>query len=470
MFRNLLIVFLLSFIKLQAQLPYSETQFSYDSLLNVPYGMAQNHNGQNVPLLLDIYKPINDANCRRPAVILVHGGAWIAGSKQDPGILYLAREFARRGWVAAAINYRLGMHNTSNYNMYALCNNQISAPCAYISDSSEVFRAIFRAMQDTKGAIRFMKARNELDSTDVNNFFVVGESAGGFAALATAFMISEEQKPIQCSEISDAVVPSPNLAPFGCIPTNLNRSRPDLGSVNGSLHSNAGFDASVQGVGNFFGGLMSLDLLNIPNPKPVLYGYHQGSDVVVHWRYGRLLGRISWECYAPLNICQPYFNMPYAHGNDAIRSYVEQMENAPQYHFDIVNNYNNMNDCGANGHSINNRPQRLQNMIDLFCSRVAANGNIPPVSCSPTSVNQGLESPTLTIYPNPANEWMKVKLLNSDQKSVRVRIISIQGKELQAFEMNSHEALVDISGLPDGLHLIVSDELRIRRLFNKQRQ
>lgn len=468
MFRYLLIVYLLSIIKLQAQVPYSEKQFSYDSLMNVPYGVAQYHNGDSVVLLMDIYKPRGDNNCKRPAVILVHGGAWIAGSKQDPGILYLAREFAQRGWVAAAINYRLGMHNTSNYNMYALCNNQISAPCAYIADSSEVFRAIYRAMQDTKGAIRFMKARNELDSTDVNNFFVVGESAGGFAALATAFMISEEQKPIQCFEMADAVVPSSNLAPFGCIPANLNRSRPDLGSVNGTLHVNAGFDAGVQGVGNFFGGLMSLDLLDLPGPKPVLYGYHQGSDVIVHWRYGRLLGRISWECYAPLNICQPYFNMPFANGNDAIRAYVEQMANAPEHHFDIVSNFNYMNDCGANGHSVNNRPQRVQNMINLFCNRISANGNIPPTDCNPTAVKQDLAKPVFRIYPNPSNGWVSVQLLNSDQKSVRARIISLQGKELKTFELGHEEIMMDISSLPNGMYMLISDELRIRQLFIHQ--
>jgi hypothetical protein len=174
--KKLIFILLVTVISFNAksQLPYSEPQFQYDSILDISYGTATDYAGNSVELLLDIYKPKNDGNCLRPIMIIVHGGAWVSGSKEDLNTVLLSREYAKRGYVVANINYRLGTHKTSNYTMYAICNTNISAPCGYICDSSEIVRANYRAMQDTKGAIRFMKSRFAEDSTDINNVFIAG--------------------------------------------------------------------------------------------------------------------------------------------------------------------------------------------------------------------------------------------------------------------------------------------------------
>jgi acetyl esterase/lipase len=41
---------------------------------------------------------------KRPAIVIIHGGAWIAGRRAQ--LAYYARNFARRGYVAFAIEYR----------------------------------------------------------------------------------------------------------------------------------------------------------------------------------------------------------------------------------------------------------------------------------------------------------------------------------------------------------------------------
>ena len=41
---------------------------------------------------------------RRPAIVIIHGGAWLAGGRSQ--LAYYARNFARRGYVAFAIEYR----------------------------------------------------------------------------------------------------------------------------------------------------------------------------------------------------------------------------------------------------------------------------------------------------------------------------------------------------------------------------
>ena len=53
---------------------------------------------------LDIYSPAAAA-CDRPAVLLLHGGAWQRGDKA--GSAPIARAYAAAGFVAFAVNYRL---------------------------------------------------------------------------------------------------------------------------------------------------------------------------------------------------------------------------------------------------------------------------------------------------------------------------------------------------------------------------
>lgn len=55
-------------------------------------------------LKADIYSPKNQNN-NYPAIILIHGGGWISGSKENQK--YMAQQLAKNGFVAMTINYRL---------------------------------------------------------------------------------------------------------------------------------------------------------------------------------------------------------------------------------------------------------------------------------------------------------------------------------------------------------------------------
>jgi len=128
--KKILFLSLISFFffsSIQAQIPYTTNKFLYDSLLNLSYGVETDYAGNLTTLVLDIYKPVGDSNCARPVIVLVHGGAWIGGSKEDFNMVAMSRELAKKGWVVANINYRLGTHKAANYSMYALCSNTLSA-------------------------------------------------------------------------------------------------------------------------------------------------------------------------------------------------------------------------------------------------------------------------------------------------------------------------------------------------------
>ncbi len=423
--------------------------------MDVSYGTAVNYAGNTDTLLMDIFKPHGDANCLRPVIVLVHGGSWVAGSKEDVDLVYMSRRLAERGWVVANINYRLGTHKAANYTMYALCNNTISAPCGYISDSSEVYRANFRGMQDAKGAIRFMKMRHLTDSSDINNVFIAGESAGGFVSLATAFTDQINEKPLDCYAIANAPTPDPDFATYGCNPTTISYARPDLGSIDGTLNVGL-YDAKVQGVGNLYGGVMNRSVFNQVTDTPAVYLFHQGSDVIVDYNYNVILGRISWECYAQTNVCQSYYFYPHAWGSEGIRQYFVSLGgNAPNYQAEIISNYNYLNDCFANGHSLDNVLTRMQNMITFFSPIITATGNNPATNCATMGVEENKSDFSFSVFPNPSTGEINLGFLNP-VSSPTVRIYSALGTPVfeKAFYENSLKQIHLFTNLADGSYYI----------------
>lgn len=58
------------------------------------------------PLKLDVYLPAAAPDAPRPAVIQVHGGAWVLGTRKEQGIPLLTH-LAANGWVGFNIDYRL---------------------------------------------------------------------------------------------------------------------------------------------------------------------------------------------------------------------------------------------------------------------------------------------------------------------------------------------------------------------------
>ncbi len=280
---------------------YTTKQFGLQiTKTNIVYGTATNYLGATDTLKLDIYKPTGNTNTQRPILILNHGGAWVGGDKSEANIVLIAKEFAQRGYVVASVNYRLGTHK-ANWAMtpfQKIVNEGFHA--VYISDSAEVFRAWYRAIQDLKGAIRFMKARHALDSTCSEAVFIGGESAGGFNSMGVAFLDLNSEKPASCSAIADVPMPQTNLLdnyPGGKV-TTTQLKRPDLGGIEGSLNIN-GYNSKVKGVLNLFGGLLSEGVSNnwvSGNDSMLVYMTHQTCDGIVPCNAAVCLSPMSINC------------------------------------------------------------------------------------------------------------------------------------------------------------------------------
>lgn len=245
-----------------AQAPFDTTggrfrDFVFDTISiteNLPYSTSLNATGQMQTLMMDIYRPYNDPMQARPFMVLVHGGSFLQGSKTD--LEETCRAFARKGYVAVSIQYRLG------YSSFT---------------AAGAVQTVIRATQDLKNAVRFLRKSVTLSNPyklHPDYAFVGGVSAGAITALHAAYMD-------QLSEI----LPGQTI--------------PSLDS----LHNNGqipGFDWRFKALINIAGGIGDTNWIQ-PGDVPVT-SFHGTADVVVPYETGSFSGAFSLFGSHPISI------------------------------------------------------------------------------------------------------------------------------------------------------------------------
>jgi para-nitrobenzyl esterase len=135
---------------------------------DLTYGSAPDTQGNPVALKLDLYQPSGDTAARRPAVIWVHGGGFCCGSKTAANIVSLSTEYAKLGYVAVGINYRL----------------LVSTGCGGNPDPTpECVTAAIAAQHDAQAAVRWLRRYADTYRIDPNRVAIAGTSAGAVTSL-----------------------------------------------------------------------------------------------------------------------------------------------------------------------------------------------------------------------------------------------------------------------------------------------
>jgi len=139
---------------------------------NVPEHRTENRN-----LNMDIFEPSGDTNASRPVIIFCFGGGFTAGNRNAADMRALATRMARKGYVTATMDYRLGIN---------------------LFDEGASKRAVYRGVQDSRSAIRFFRndaaSRNRY-KINPDQVFIAGFSAGGFVALHNVYLDTENERP-----------------------------------------------------------------------------------------------------------------------------------------------------------------------------------------------------------------------------------------------------------------------------------
>jgi poly(3-hydroxybutyrate) depolymerase len=155
------------------------------SFSNIPFATAPHIlTGNPVELAMDVWcpDPSLDPVSERPVVLLIHGGGFATGNRA--AMSYQCMEYARRGYVAITMSYRLGWNCDPNSGLLlcALCSTQVG----------NFRKAAYAAVQDVRAALRFIHANASAWNGDAQHVFIGGESAGAIAALQAVIWQDDE--------------------------------------------------------------------------------------------------------------------------------------------------------------------------------------------------------------------------------------------------------------------------------------
>ena len=224
---------------------YIDDEFSNFTVSTVTYGSNTTIFGFSQDLEMDIYEPVGDVHEQRPVIIFAFGGSFIFGDKST--MSYYCEQFAKKGYVAATIDYRTG----------------------FLGFGEEaVTGAVMRAVSDMKGAVRYFR---QDEATDNNykihpDFILVGGySAGAITATHVAYLDENDE----------------NIPSFTT----------DIINNNGGFEGNTGdtenlsYSSDVFAVYNLSGGLREKEWMD-ENETEALVSYHGTDDGTVPYFNG----------------------------------------------------------------------------------------------------------------------------------------------------------------------------------------
>ncbi len=181
---NLVFVLFLCCINLlHSQIPYLDSCFSSISYSDLTYGVNQTVDNTNQKLILRLFTPDGDTSSSRKCLLWMHGGGFQTGSYTDSDQVYICEYFAQKGYVTASIEYRLGLGTSSG------CIGGIEAE--------------YRAAQDYKAAVRYIKKNAIIYNIDTNQIFVGGSSAGAITAMHCAYWDIDEVPSVMANNLGD---------------------------------------------------------------------------------------------------------------------------------------------------------------------------------------------------------------------------------------------------------------------------
>lgn len=450
---------------------YVDTLYQVESESDLVYGVDTGFAGRLDTLRLDLCFPSNapDLKCGRPLMLIIHGGAWAAGDKDEGYVARLKRDFAKRGFVTASINYRLGFFNTEK-NVDCILDGW---KCFNAADSSEWYRANFRGIQDANGALRFLVNRSEHFNINPDQIFIVGESAGAFIAMGVGFLDDSSEIKIHFTKEKPPVLPPHQIYEDPCIRKlnlaedidSLILERPDLGPFIGKLNLSVDRNFVIRGVGAFYGGAFNNIFKSHRPSSPALYLYHQPCDLIVPYGSARLLAGYN-ECAMGFpTYCQNIIQRPMVYGSRAIVEMIDTLKNrgvaTSEYFFDqSQNRYNcaqQVLDPSLGCHAMDNYWLRTTNMARYFAPLID--------SCFTVGQNEwsGLGN-VIRVFPNPASEKLIIDL-EKDDPILQISILNILGEEEFKFSgRNQTHMEINLGPLGKGHYFVVVESVGGRRV------
>jgi poly(3-hydroxybutyrate) depolymerase len=415
------LIALLTFSAASAQTPCSTGRYASDvytaitTTSNITYGSNTSWNGANTTLKMDFYEPTADTATKRPLLIWVHGGSFIGGSKTDIDMVDFAEGFARKGYACASIDYRLGF---------------------FPFDSANAVKAVVRATQDLKAAIRFFYKDRQLSNTykiDTNNIFIGGSSAGAITALHVAYLDNE-------CEIADYLTAAQITS---------------LGGLEGNS-GNPGYSTTVQGVINGCGALARYSWLEAGDVP--LCSIHGTNDGTVKYNRGIVNpgtplmyldgSRMLHERACAVNLENQFYtfnnapHVPYA-GTSAAQ--VAYMDTTMNFIRDFL-----VKELGCTDGML--QPENpMAQAANLYPIDYCDGSPVSDVCLSATNPEQFHNK--MKVYPNPASD--KLTVVWEYEGEMTIELFDYSGRNIGHYSVNGDHIELKRNGLKSGSYLLI---------------
>jgi len=377
---------------------------------NITYGANTTFSGANNSLKLDFYEPTGDSELNRPLIIWVHGGSFLGGSKTDQDMTVLSQRFARKGYACASIDYRLGF---------------------FPIDSANAVKAVVRAVQDLKAAIRFFYKDKQTTDTyhiDTNLIYVGGSSAGAITALHVAYLDN-------ICEISGYL----NQATIN-----------QLGGLDGNS-GNPGYSTSVQGVINLCGALAQYSWLEAGDVPMV--SIHGTADGTVKYNRGIVNpgtalmyldgSRMLHERACAVNVSSEFYTFPGA-GHVPYVGSNAYMDTTEWFIRDFL-----VTQLGCNETPLQLANSPLQQAIlypTLYCDGTAVD------ELCLVGIDEQLADMDVSLYPNPVTDYLT--LVAHEALFNELIIMDLQGRIIVRHKTQNSTVNLDLTGINPGNYLV----------------
>lgn len=223
-------------------------------------------------LKMTMYLPEDNGQSLRPGMVLIHGGAWILGTRYQQA--WYCREFAKHGYVVMTIDYRL------------------MPKCAFPD-----------CLHDCKAAVRWLRLNAAKYRVNPDCIVTFGASAGGHLAALLATTTPDDKlegdvNPGASSEVKAAI------SLYGAVDLAMYRDRPFVHkSLNGRT-SHFFNDFTTRNMGEMNGAaLEAASPMHYAGPasKPIFFA-HGKSDRLVHFEQSEHLHRRLQENGVPTQL------------------------------------------------------------------------------------------------------------------------------------------------------------------------
>lgn len=384
---------------------------------DIEFGAAKNLSGNTQTLTLDFYSPDGDTETARPLIIWAHGGSFFGGSKTDADVVALSQRFAKKGFVCASINYRLGF-----------------TPF----DSSGIVPALLRAVQDMKAAVRFFykdKLTTNQYKIDTNNIFIGGSSAGAITALHAAYLDKS-------CEINSYISQT---------------ALENYGGIEG-YSGNQCYSSKVKGVLNLCGALGKygwIETGDVPfcsmhgtNDATVLYGRGKANPgIPMLYLDG---SRMLHEGAALVNVNHSFYtwygkgHVPYAGTSASALAYMDTTVN-------FVRDYL-ISRLGCSDAALL-APNTPSGTATPYTFTTCTTNIVLDCANSTVGINESVNMPNFNIYPNPASDFITLEIPDFIS-GTSIQIVDLTGKIIKIESIQTHTQQIDVSNLSKGLYFI----------------